>query len=154
MLVTPTSARRHAQRGTTLLEGLVAFLVLALGMLSVVRVQSQLRLGSDLARQTSEAVRIAQEEVEKMRAFSVIALRAGANAYASLTSGSSTVDAGTQSGRNTGYVLTREVNAADAPASKNANVRVAWDDRTGARQQVILTTIIAGHDRRTPAHSN
>jgi Tfp pilus assembly protein PilV len=141
---------RRAQRGTTLIEGLVAFLALALGMSGLARVQSQLRLSSDLARQTSEAVRIAQEEVEKMRAFSVIAPRAGANAYASLTSGSSGVDAGPQSGRNTGYVLTREVSAADAPASKSANLRVAWDDRTGARQQVTLNTIIAGHD---PAYS-
>jgi Tfp pilus assembly protein PilV len=153
----PVSASRslsrfgsRAQRGTTLLEGLVAFLVLSLGMLCVLRVQSQLRLNSDLARQRSEALRIAQEEVEKMRTFSVIALRAGANAYASLTSGSLSVDAGTQSGRNTGYMLTREVNAADAPAAKNANVRVAWDDRSGARQQVVLSTMITGHD---PAYS-
>ena len=56
-----TPRTRHSQRGTTLLEGLVAFLVLSLGMLSVVRVQSQMRLNTDVARQRSEAVRIARK---------------------------------------------------------------------------------------------
>ncbi len=140
----------HSQRGTTLLEGLVAFLVLSLGMLSVVRVQTQMRVNSDVARQRSEAVRIAQEEVEKMRAFSTIAVRAGASAFASLASGTTNVDAGEPSASNADYVLTREVSAADAPASKNATVTVAWDDRTGTRQQVVLSTLIAGHD---PAYS-
>jgi Tfp pilus assembly protein PilV len=140
----------HSQRGTTLLEGLVAFLVLSLGMLSVVRVQTQMRTNSDVARQRSEAVRIAQEEVEKMRAFSTLAVRAGASAFASLSSGTVDAAAGEPLGSNADYVLTREVSTADVPASKNASVTVAWDDRTGTRQQVVLNTLIAGHD---PAYS-
>ncbi|MFZ2653133.1 MAG: hypothetical protein WA210_23870 [Burkholderiaceae bacterium] len=153
--MTTSTARRinrtqRKQRGTTLLEGLVAFLVLSLGMLSVVRVQTQMRLTSDVARQRSEAVRIAQEDVEKMRAFSVIAVRAGASAYASLASASSNIDAHSGQPSNTNYVLTREVSAASTPRSKNVNVSVAWDDRTGARQRVSLSTLIAGHD---PAYS-
>jgi Tfp pilus assembly protein PilV len=140
----------RSQRGTTLLEGLVAFLVLSLGMLSVVRVQTQMRVNSDVARQRSEAVRIAQEEVEKMRAFSSIAVRAGASAFASLASGTVDVNASEPVATNADFVLTREVTAADVPASKNATVTVAWDDRTGTQQQVILNTLIAGHD---PAYS-
>jgi Tfp pilus assembly protein PilV len=140
----------RSQRGTTLLEGLVAFLVLSLGMLSVVRVQTQMRVNSDVARQRSEAVRIAQEEVEKMRAFSTIAVRAGASAFASLTSGTVDVNASEPATANADYVLTREVSAGDVPASKNATVTVAWDDRTGTHQQVVLNTLIAGHD---PAYS-
>ena len=51
------SAFRRA-RGATLLEALVAFLVLSLGMLTMARVQSSLRLNSDIARQRTEAVRL------------------------------------------------------------------------------------------------
>jgi type IV pilus modification protein PilV len=141
---------RSRQRGTTLLEGLVAFLVLSLGMLSVVRVQSQLRLNSDVARQRSEAVRLAQEDLEKMRAFSVIAARAGAQSYATLTNASSTIDASTGQPSNTSYALSREITPGDAPNSKNATVSVSWNDRTGTEQRVVLTSVISGSD---PAYS-
>ena len=141
-----TPRTRHSQRGTTLLEGLVAFLVLSLGMLSVVRVQSQMRLNTDVARQRSEAVRIAQEDIEKLRAFSVIGVRAGASAFASVTSASRRVDSASGQTSNTSYELMREITAADAPLSKNTRVSVAWNDRTGAQQQVVLSTLIAGHD--------
>ncbi len=60
------------------------------------------------------------------------------------------VNANEPVGSNADYVLTREVSAADVPASKNARVTVAWDDRTGTRQQVVLNTLIVGHD---PAYS-
>ena len=141
-----TPRTRHSQRGTTLLEGLVAFLVLSLGMLSVVRVQSQMRLNTDVARQRSEAVRIAQEDIEKLRAFSVIGVHAGASAFASVTSASRRVDSASGQASNTSYELMREISAADAPWSKNTRVSVAWNDRTGAQQQVVLSTLIAGND--------
>lgn len=150
MLASTLHRARRAQRGTTLLEGLVAFLVLSLGMLSVVRVQTQMRLNSDVARQRSEAVRIAQEDIEKLRAFSVIAARTGASAYASVSSAALNIDSDSGQPSNTSYALTREITAADAPFSKNTNVSVAWDDRTGNRQQVVLSTLISGHD---PAYS-
>ncbi len=142
----PRNSARSSQRGTTLLEGMVAFLVLSLGMLSVVRVQTQLRLNSDVARQRSEAVRLAQEDLEKMRAFSSIAIRAGANAYAGLAAGMSSIDASSGQPSNTTYALTREVSDTDLPNAKSATVSVAWDDRNGTLQQVVLNSVISGSD--------
>lgn len=134
------------QRGTTLLESLVAFLVLSLGMLSVVRVQSQLRLNSDIARQRSEAVRLAQEDLEKMRAFSVIETRNGAHAYAGLTDATTTFDTeGGQPG-NTSYTLRRRLSAGDLLHAKEATVEVSWTDRTGLSQQVLLSSLISASD--------
>lgn len=147
-----TSRRRSParQRGTTLLESLVAFLVLSLGMLSVVRVQSQLRLNSDVARQRSEAVRLAQEDLEKMRSFSVIEARTGLHAYASLADATATFDADAGQPGNTSYTLRRRVSAGDVPHAKDAAVEVSWTDRTGAPQRVELTSTISGSD---PAYS-
>ncbi len=142
----PRNSARSSQRGTTLLEGMVAFLVLSLGMLSVVRVQTQLRLNSDVARQRSEAVRLAQEDLEKMRAFSSIAIRVGANAYAGLAAGMSSIDASSGQPSNTTYALTREVSDTDLPNAKSATVSVAWDDRNGTLQQVVLNSVISGSD--------
>ncbi len=65
------SARRPV-RGTSLVEAVVAMAVMAFGMLAVVGVQSTLRLNADVAKQRSEAVRIAQEAMEAARGFGVI----------------------------------------------------------------------------------
>ena len=144
----PPTARR--QRGTTLLEALVAFLVVSLGMLTVARVQTQLRLNSDLARQRSEAVRLGQEDLESLRAFSVVAASGALRSYADVVSASTTVDSASGYVTNTRYTVARQIDAASAPGAKNASVTVSWNDRSGAAQQVALNSIINGND---PAYS-
>lgn len=139
----PAAAR---QRGTTVLEALVAFLVLSLGMLTVARVQTQLRLSSDVARQRSEAVRLGQEDLESLRAFSVVAASAGARSYADVTSASTVVDSAAGYVTNTRYQVARQIDAASAPNARNAAVTVRWSDRSGAAQQVVLNSIISGGD--------
>ena len=74
-------AQAGAQRGIGLIEALLAFLVLSLGMLAIARLQSDLRSNAELARQRSEAVRIAQQEIETLRAYSVLTASAGARSY-------------------------------------------------------------------------
>ena len=138
-------------RGTILLEALVAFLVLSLGMLTVARLQTHLRSSADVARQRSEAVRIAQQELENLRSFSVIAPSSSARAYADIVSGVATLDdAAAQPGANTRYTLTRGVLDDAIPNAKSASLRVAWDDRSGSPQQIVLDSLIAGVD---PAYS-
>ena len=136
----------HGQRGTTLLEALVAFLVLSLGMLTVARVQTQLRLNSDIARQRSEAVRLGQEDLESLRAFSVMRAASGARAYADVRNAAVDIDSHSGYATNTRYRATRQIDAASAPNTKNATVTVSWNDRSGAAQQVVLDSIISGSD--------
>ena len=64
-------ATGRAARGVSLVEALVALAVMAFGMLAVAGIQGMLRLNSDVAKQRSEAVRIAQEQIEQLRAFAV-----------------------------------------------------------------------------------
>ena len=141
-------ARR--QRGTTLLEALVALLVLSLGMFSVARVQTTLRLNADMARQRSEAVRLAQEDMERLRAFSVIAATAGARAYADIVNATTAVDASTGYASNTRYQVSRSIANAGVPNAKTASVAVTWADRVGSEHQVVLNSVIAGSN---PAYS-
>ena len=60
-------------RGISLVEALVALAIMSIGMLALVGVQSAMRLNSDLAKQRTEATRIASEEIERVRNFISVA---------------------------------------------------------------------------------
>lgn len=57
------------QRGASLVEALVAMLVMAFGMMSVAGIQGRLRYSGETAKQRAEAMRIAQGELERLRGF-------------------------------------------------------------------------------------
>jgi hypothetical protein len=113
----------------------------------VVGVQATLRLNADVAKQRSEAVRIAQDAMEAARGFAVIEAPAqGQTAYAALA------DAGARSvdgySTNTTFVLTQSVVAhADAPR-KDIRIRVEWTDRSGQSQAVELSSVVGANDPR------
>ena len=137
------------QQGISLIEALIALLVLSLGMLTVSRLQAHLRLGSDIARQRAEAVRLGQEDIEALRAYSVLAASGAARSWAGITSASRSVDASTGYASHTRYTVARDIAATNALAAKTAAVTVHWNDRDGEAQKIVLTTVIAAND---PAH--
>ena len=132
---------RAGQRGSALLSALIAFLVVSVGLLGLTRGQSQLRLSGDLARQRSEAARLAQADIEGLRAFAALTGAAGTATWAAI--GDATLDA-TPAGSPTAYALSRRV--VEAAGYKSLRVTVAWNDSRGAAQQVRLSTVVARHD--------
>ena len=54
---------RRRQAGVTLIEAMVALLIMAFGMVALVGLQSNLRRSADLAKQRGEAIRIAQQQL-------------------------------------------------------------------------------------------
>ena len=134
-----TSTHCARQRGTTLIEALVAFLVLSLGLLAMARMQSQLRLNADFARQQSEAVRIAQQEMESLRAFATTDA-ASARSFEAIVTAARHVDNGTA------YDLVRDVAPAGPPHAKTASISVRWTDRSGTVHRYVLHSIITGVD--------
>lgn len=131
--------RNRLQRGISLIEALLALAVMALGMMGLVGVQATLRSTSDVAKQRSEAVRIAQVEIERWRAFTALAGGAGTN-YADMADATATV-----AGTNATFTRTTDVTALAAPRPGTAmSVTVTWTDRTDQAQSVQLATLIAG----------
>ena len=129
-------------RGVSLIEALVALVVMAFGMVGVVGMQASLRMNADIAKQRSEAVRIAQEAIEARRAYSVMQTSAGLSAYADIVSqGAASVVGYTT---NTTYTLALSVVNSVEPQMKTLTVDVRWDDRTGQAQSLRIITGIAG----------
>ena len=144
------SIRRRAA-GVSLIEALVALAVMAFGMLGVVGMQSTMRTGADISRQRSEAVRIAQEELERLRNYSVLRASEAASgqlAFEAIVA----VAASSVVASNTNTAFVRETLVPNAAASdpmalvRQVRVTVAWADRAASvpNQSVELTTAIAG----------
>jgi len=139
----------HASRGVSLVEAMVALAVMAFGMLAVVGVQSTLRLNADIAKQRSEATRLAQETLENYRAFaSIDAAGCPESAWNCIGVGDPTT---TVNGANAVYEVRRDVITYTNPAAKAVRVTVSWADRAAdtsgdpnaKNQSVSLVSAIA-----------
>lgn len=124
--------------GIALIEALVALAVMAFGMLAVAGVQVTLRQNADIAKQRSEAVRLAQAEIERWRAFTSIAGAAGTVTYLNLV----TDTLAAVSGSNAQFTVARSVDEPANLAYKMLRVDVSWVDRNGQAQNVRLSTAI------------
>ena len=87
------TAQRARQHGVSLVESLVAFVVLALGTAAAAHLQGQLRLAGDVARERSEAIRFGQTASEDMRSFAALDGTPGQRAFTDIVSGDASVAA-------------------------------------------------------------
>lgn len=132
------TGRAAAARGISLIEAMVAMAIMAFGMLGLVGLQTSMRANADISKQRSEAVRIAQEQMEQWRGYasiteySAIGDRAASNAASATT--------------NASYTWEAEVSPdlpVDAPL-KDVQITVRWIDRASEAQSVTLTTRVVG----------
>ncbi|MDE2437056.1 MAG: prepilin-type N-terminal cleavage/methylation domain-containing protein [Sphingomonadales bacterium] len=156
------------QHGVSLIEALVAMAIMAFGMLGIVGVQSTLRSNNDIAKQRSEAVRLAQQAIEDQRSFVQVVTpsNAGIANYNDIITKAQAIDAGagyTPLGNvnlgvgaptlaayvsSAAYTLTTNVvdsGLADnsvAPRMKMLQVVVSWLDRANNAQTATLSTTI------------
>jgi len=136
-------------RGVALIEAMVALLIMAFGMVALAGLQSNMRRGADLAKQRGEAIRLAQQQMEQLRNYSVLTLPANPAAdvqdYASIATVATNANAG-DTNSNAAFALTRTVtDVADTPL-KAVNVTVRWNDRANGAQFVIIDSYINGAD--------
>lgn len=137
------------QRGVTLIDALLAFLVLAAGVLSVAKLQPHLQSHADLSRQRSEATRIAQEDIESLRSLAALqadAPASGAASYGRIETATASVDRLNGATLNTVFQLTRRIDDSSASRLKSATVSVAWSARDGGLQQAVLNSAIASEN--------
>lgn len=128
---------RRSQRGASLVEGLVALLVLSLSLVATVRLHNWLRQHSDLARERGQAVVHAQRALERQREFRDLA------AFDSATPRDST--------SGTGATTFRLQHDTELRAGlKTSHVAVHWQHRGDTEHQLQLAS---GTARLDPAYS-
>lgn len=142
---------RTGQQGVSLIEAVVAVGVMAFGMLALVGVQTTLHGSSDLARQRTEAMRIAQETMESYRGYAALDGTAGpGNDYAEIVPAARAdfgagADTAYDGRLNTTFSLTVTVpNVANSARMKPVAVTVDWTDRNNQFQAVELRSLISG----------
>lgn len=155
--------RMQAQRGVTLIEALVALVVMSFGMVALVGLLGNLRYSGDIAKQRGEAMRIAQAEMESLRSFSTLTKAAGAAAnvrdydqdllaaVADRTVAAQNTNAVFELARTVrplvqGVTLPAGVNEPQTLRAQAVTVKVGWQDRSGAPQQLVLDSIISRAD--------
>ncbi len=122
----------HRECGTTIIEVLVALLVLSLGAAAVATLQHRLRLNANLAEQRSEAVRIAQSDIEAMRAQEPTSAPPASIAHS---------DADLADPSQAAFQVDRTLR--EDHGLRTVDVGVSWTDPAGQAQKLRLTTAIA-----------
>jgi Tfp pilus assembly protein PilV len=122
-------------RGVSLLEVLFSLLVLSLGVVGMGKLHRQLQAHADTARQRSEAVRLAHDEIEGHRTFG----------STPRSSGSRTVTDIAGQRFNTVFHLNREIDEANA-LLPSTTVSITWEGREGTTQQAVLVSAVSTQD--------
>ena len=148
---------RRRARGVTLIEALVALLVMSFGMVALVGLLGNLRRSTDVGKQRSEAMRLAQAEMARMRSFSVLQKADPTDTtmsdYEGDIASSAQASSVTVPDSNTTYGVRRVVASlatGDSIWGKTTQVEVSWLDRASrsgdAPQKIVLDSIVARVD--------
>ncbi len=128
------------QRGFSLIEALLAFAITSIGLFGLFATQSMLARSADVAKQRTEAARLAQEQLEILRAYTAIDATSGQAAWADLASSSDSV--------TTNATFTRSWTLAGTATDpmRNASVSLNWTDRAGETHTISMSTVISQTD--------
>lgn len=144
------SRRRHA--GFTIIEALVALVIMGFGILAISGMQAGLSRNADDAKQRTEAIRLAQEKIEAFRSFTGIDSTLVGQGTISGTALNWNALTGSTDSITTNAVYTRtwSLGGTSTDPMRGMTVNVEWTDRAGAAQTVSLSTMLS---KTNPADS-
>lgn len=120
---------RAPARGFSLIESLIALVIVSFGLLAIAGVHLKLSRGEDIARQRGEATRLAQEKLEELRSFTQLDAAAGVNSWGGMAGSTDTISKSDDYHANTVFTRTWQVLDSADDAWRRVRVTVAWTDR-------------------------
>lgn len=133
----------NKQQGFSLVEVLIAFLLIGIASLGLVKMQSYIEQRADFALNSNRALNLAEQKLEWFRtrgASSAISTISVAS-FSSISSGSDLVS-------HSPYFLRWSVSTPSASLSsslKSISVTVEWNDRIGESQTVTVQSMLSSH---------
>lgn len=131
--------------GFVLIEALLSFVVVALGLLAIAKLNAYVQKGSASSKARVEALAIADGKIEQFRSLAL---------ESDFTAIGSSATPTTVTGTNASYSLSWTVTPSTTPEYKTVSVTVSWKDvtdPTGVSQSVTLRSLVAWDD---PTHSS
>lgn len=131
--------QRSRCNGFTLIEALVALVIVAGGLLALLRFQSTLFTQAAISKQTSEATSLAQARMEELRIY---ATQAGYNSLAGMSTTTETLN-----GESSSYTRVTTFASHSTPSIyTDVTVSVSWTTSTGESKSISLVSAIAWND--------
>lgn len=131
----------NKQRGFSLIEIMISFVLIGVGALGLVKLQAYIEQRADYAMHSIEALNLAEQKLEWFRTrgtSSAVPAMPFANFDTSIVSGNDT--------SNPQYTLSWSVPTATlSGALKTIHIEASWQDRHGEKQSVELKTMISKH---------
>ncbi|NOH79004.1 type IV pilin [Vibrio sp. RE86] len=131
------------QSGFSFIEVLIAFLLIGVASLGLVKMQSFVEQRADFAVKSNQAMNIAEQKLEWFRT------RGASSAMSSMAvSEFSTIVDGQDLTSHAPYSLTWQVASPSSTLSsslKSISVNVEWPDRLGESQSLTLETMLSSH---------
>ena len=129
------------QKGISLIEVLIALVILATGFVVLIEFQANLSRKVSGISQQFEAKVIAQDRLDQLRHFVALTTAEGSPSYQQIVSGNATV-----SKPGTTYAVVWTVSTVANPPHKVVRVVVSWTDQANASQSVVIDGIIGAND--------
>lgn len=127
-----------SQRGFSLIEVLLSFLLIGIGSLGLVKLQVYTEKKADYAINSIEALHLAESKLEWFRT------RGALTAFSTITPADFTSDLVNGSdASHADYTLSWTVTDSLSGELKTINIRSSWEDRSGLTQFIELTTMIS-----------
>jgi prepilin-type N-terminal cleavage/methylation domain-containing protein len=153
---------RSSSHGFALIEILVSLVIIAFGMLALASMQLTLSRSADVSKQRSEAVRLAQEKMECLRAYTQVPASTTTSAnrncvgallavntwdgYGAAGTTNDPVNPITSPYSNTSYTRSWTLTGSTADAMRALSVTLSWTDRAGQPQMYTVNSVIARND--------
>lgn len=133
----------NKQSGFSLLEVLIAFLLIGVAALGLVKMQSYVEQRADFALNSHQALNLAEHKLEWFRTRGASSSASGRSVadFSSLTSGSDTSS-------YSPYVLRWSISTPAMSLSsslKSISVTAEWSDRVGVTQSVTVKSMLSSY---------